>query len=95
MTISVSVTSQKIVASAAAGGISATVSPQAAASIAVGGGVGPQGVQGIQGIPGDSLSAASDVQLSNVAAGDLLRYGNNGKWQNFPEANITLDGANF
>ena len=95
MTISVQVTSQKIVASAAAGGISATVAPQAAANIAVGGGVGPQGVQGVQGIPGDSLSAASDVQLSNVAAGDLLRYGNGGKWQNFPESNLVIDGQNF
>jgi hypothetical protein len=92
MTISVQVTSQKIVASAAAGGISATVSPQPTANIAVGGGVGPQGVQGI---PGDSLSAASDVQLNNVAAGDLLRYGNGGKWQNFPESNLVIDGQNF
>ena len=94
MTISVQVTSQKIVASAAAGGISATVSPQAAASIAVGGGVGPQGPQGVIGPPGNALSAASDVQLNGVAEGDLLRYSNS-KWRNYPESNIVIDGSNF
>jgi hypothetical protein len=89
------VTSSPITAAVSGGSaITANVGSSTVSS-AVSGGIGPQGPAGPQGIPGDSLSAASDVQLSNVAAGDLLRYGNGGKWQNFPESNLVIDGQNF
>lgn len=54
------------------------------------GGVGPQGPQGT---PGTALSSASDVSLTSVADGDLLRY-STGRWRNFPQ-NQLLDGGNF
>jgi hypothetical protein len=46
------------------------------------------------GPPGNALSAASDVQLSGVAEGDVLRYSNS-KWRNYPEGDIVIDGQNF
>jgi hypothetical protein len=75
------------------GVISATVGSSVVEASA-GGGIGPQGPQGVIGPPGNALSAASDVQLSGVADGDVLRYSNS-KWQNFPESNIVIDGSNF
>lgn len=54
------------------------------------GGVGPQGPQGN---PGTALSAASDVSLSLVNEGDLLRF-STGRWRNYPQ-NQLLDGGHF
>ena len=93
--ITASVSSQPITATVnASGSISASVGSSVVEASA-GGGIGPQGPQGVIGPPGNALSAASDVQLSGVAEGDLLRYGSGGKWQNFPESNIVIDGSNF
>ena len=41
-----------------------------------------------------SLADISDVQLSGVSAGDVLRYSSQGKWTNFPEDDL-LDAGNF
>ena len=88
--ITASVTSQPITASASGGGITATVGSSTITASA-GGGVGPQGPAGTSGAGLDDLV---DVDLSSVAAGDLLRYGS-GKWRNYPEANVVIDGQNF
>ena len=92
--ITATVNSQPITATvAASGNISASVGSSVVTANA-GGGIGPQGVQGVIGPPGNALSAASDVQLSGVAEGDLLRYSNS-KWRNHPEGDLILDGQNF
>lgn len=72
-------------ASISGGGVSASVS----------GGVGPQGPAGEAGdvtVPA-GLSNLSDVTLTGVADGDLLRYSAN-RWRNFRE-DILVDGGNF
>lgn len=93
--ISASVTSRPITASVTSGGVSATVSAGSATSVAVNGGVGPAGPAGPPGQAGSTtLSAAQDVTLQGVADGDLLRY-SSGKWRNFPEQDVVIDGANF
>lgn len=57
-------------------------------------GSGPPGPQGPMGPAGVStLAGCTDVQVSNVQAGDLLRY-DNGKWRNRPEQDV-LDAGNF
>ena len=92
--ITASVSSQPITATVnASGGISASVGSSVVEASA-GGGIGPQGPQGVIGPPGNALSGASDVQLSGVADGDLLRYSNS-KWRNHPEGDLILDGQNF
>jgi len=53
------------------------------------GGIGPQGPQG----PAASIAQASDVALTSVADGDVLRYSNS-RWRNYPERDIT-DGGHF
>lgn len=40
-----------------------------------------------------SLAALSDTTITNVAAGDVLRY-EGGRWRNYPESNL-VDGGNF
>jgi hypothetical protein len=93
--ITATVNSQPITATVnASGNISASVGSSVVTANA-GGGIGPQGVQGVIGPPGNALSAASDVQLSGVAEGDLLRYGSGGKWQNYPERDLVVDAGNF
>lgn len=93
--ITASVSSQPITATVAdSGSISASVGSSVVEATA-GGGIGPQGPQGVIGPPGNALSAASDVQLSGVAEGDLLRYGSGGKWQNYPERDVVVDAGNF
>jgi hypothetical protein len=93
--ITASVSSQPITATvAASGAISASVGSSVVEASA-GGGIGPQGPQGVIGPPGNALSGASDVQLSGVAEGDLLRYGGGGKWQNYPERDLVVDAGNF
>jgi hypothetical protein len=92
--ITASVSAQPITATVnASGSISASVGSSVVEASA-GGGIGPQGPQGVIGPPGNALSAASDVQLSNVADGDLLRYSNS-KWRNSPEGDLIIDGQNF
>jgi len=92
--ITASVSAQPITASVnASGSISASVGSSVVEASA-GGGIGPQGPQGVIGPPGNALSAASDVQLSGVAEGDVLRYSNS-KWRNYPEGDIVIDGQNF
>jgi hypothetical protein len=92
--ITATVSSQPITATvAASGGISASVGSSIVEASA-GAGIGPQGPQGEIGPPGNALSGASDVQLSGVAEGDVLRYSNS-KWRNHPEGDLILDGQNF
>ena len=96
--ITANVNSQPITATVnASGNISASVGSSVVQANA-GGGIGPQGVQGIQGqqgVAGTALASASDAQFTSLAEGDLLRYGSGGKWQNYPENNLVIDGANF
>jgi hypothetical protein len=95
--ITATVSAQPITASVSgSGNISASVGSSVVTASA-GGGIGPQGQQGIQGqqgVAGTALGSASDVQLSGLSEGDLLRYGG-GKWQNYPENNLVIDGTNF
>jgi hypothetical protein len=92
--ITASVSSQPIAATVSgSGSISASVGSTVVEASA-GGGIGPQGPSGPIGPPGNALSAASDVQLSGVAEGDVLRYSNS-KWRNYPEGDIVIDGQNF
>ncbi len=109
MTISANVTVQKITASASGSGVTATVSPvsiSAAANGGVGpaGGVGATGSQGPAGATGatgpqgpsgvTTLAGASDVAISGLAVGDVLRYGSSGKWNNYPDSSL-VDGGNW
>lgn len=89
--ITATVTSQPINATASGGGITATVGSSTITASA-GGGIGPQGPAGTSGA---GLGDLVDVDLASVAQGDLLRYGDGGKWRNHPEANVVIDGANF
>lgn len=90
MSITATVTSQPITATASGGGITASVGSSTITASASGG-VGPQGPAGTAGA---GLGDLTDVDLSSTADGDLLRYGS-GKWRNYPEANVPIDGANF
>jgi hypothetical protein len=94
VSISASVTTQPISAtvSAAGGSISATVPAAASVAASVAGGVGPQGPVGPPG--SNTLAALTDVQIDSAQPGDLLRYAD-GKWRDFPESNLVIDGANF
>ena len=74
----------------AAGTVQAAVSSSSAAIAGVSGGVGPQGPAGNAG----PLAGVTDVALSGVADGDVLRY-QSSKWRNFKETDLTLDGGNF
>jgi hypothetical protein len=92
--ITASVSSQPITATVSSSGVISATVGSSVVEASAGGGIGPQGPQGVIGPPGDALSAASDVQLSGIAEGDVLRYSNS-KWRNFPESNIVIDGSNF
>lgn len=41
-----------------------------------------------------SVAGLSDVVVSAVASGDLLRF-NGTKWTNYPERSLILDGGNW
>lgn len=41
-----------------------------------------------------ALGQLSDVQLSGVATGDVLRYSSQGQWTNYPETDL-LDAGSF
>lgn len=88
--ITASVSSPTITASASGSGITASVGSSTVTASA-GGGVGPQGPAGTAGA---GLGDLTDVDLSGTTDGDLLRYGS-GKWRNYPESNVPIDGANF
>jgi len=91
--ITATVSSQPITASVSgSGNISASVGSSSITASA-GGGIGPQGPQGNVGPTGNAISGANDVQLTNVADGDLLQY-SGGKWSNNSVNNI-VDFGNF
>ena len=91
MTIDATISTSPISASVSSSGtVSASVNTGSAAVAGVSGGVGPQGPAGNAG----PLSGVTDVALSGVADGDVLRYQSN-KWRNFKETDLTLDGGNF
>jgi hypothetical protein len=92
--ITASVSSQPITATVSGSGVISATVGSSVVEASAGGGIGPQGPQGVIGPPGNALSAASDVQLSGVAEGDVLRYSNS-KWRNYPEGDIVIDGQNF
>jgi hypothetical protein len=89
--ITATVNSQPITATVSGSGVISASVGSSVVEASAGGGIGPQGPQGVIGPPGNALSAASDVQLSGVAEGDVLRYGGNNKWYNSP----ILDGGNW
>lgn len=89
MSITATVSSSKIAAAVSGSQVTAAVTSQPLAT-AVAGGVGPQGPQGVA---GTALETASDVALSGVAEGDVLRYSTS-KWRNYADKNLT-DGGNF
>jgi len=87
--ISATVTSQPISATVTASGVSATVA-SSSSTVSTSGGVGPQGPAGTNGGPIEQLS---NVQITSVQPGDVLRYSNS-KWRNSPETDI-VDGGNW
>lgn len=89
--ITATASSSSITATASASTVAAAVS-SSTVSASAGGGIGPQGPQGQAGNAGD-LGDLLDVQISSVAAGDVLRFSSN-KWRNSPESNLT-DGGNY
>jgi hypothetical protein len=90
VSITATVTSQPITASVSGSGVSANVGSSLITASASGG-IGPQGASGAA---GGSLSDLTDIQISSVADGDVLRYSSS-KWRNFPETNMTFDAGNF
>ena len=94
MSHSSTIVTQPISASVSSSGTVQASVTATTATATLTGGIGPQGPQGPQGPPGDALAAASDVALSGVADGNVLRYQSN-KWRNFKETDLTLDGGNF
>lgn len=91
MSVSATIVTQPIAATVQAGGtVAASVSTGTAAVSSVGGGIGPQGPSGQAG----PLSDVTDVVLSGVADGDVIRRQDNA-WRNFREIDLTIDGGNF
>lgn len=89
MSITATITTQPITSSVSGSTVAASVpttSVQASAA-----GVGPQGPQGPPG--SNALGSLSDVSVSNVASGDVLRYSDSA-WRNRPEQ-LLIDGGNF
>lgn len=89
--ISATVTSQQPITAtvSSSGVVAAKVPATASVQATVSGGVGPQGPAG-----SNTLANLTDVQIDAAAAGDVLRYAN-GKWRDFPEQDIVIDGQNF
>jgi hypothetical protein len=92
--ITATVSSSPITASVSGSGNIAASVGSSTVNASVASGIGPQGPQGVAGPTGNAISGAGDVQLTNVADGDLLRYSNS-KWRNYPEGDIVIDGQNF
>ena len=89
MAITVSTSPQQITASVSDSTITANVSAPPV-TVAVQSGVGAAGPAG-QGAAG--LYDLPDVEIQNVAAGDVLRY-SSAKWRNYPDSAL-VDGGNF
>jgi hypothetical protein len=86
--ITATVVSQPITASVSGtGSISANVGASSV-SVTASGGIGPQGAAGNLGA---GLGDLTDVHLSAVQDGDVLRYDDN-KWRN---ETMSLNGGNF
>jgi hypothetical protein len=51
----------------------------------------------LTGVPATpAISNLSDVDVSNIANGTVLRYSTTvSKWQAFPETDLSVDGGNF
>jgi hypothetical protein len=95
VTVTASVSSSPIAASVSGSSIAASVPASAPVAASVAGGVGPQGPIGPTGPAGsNTLANLTDVQIDAAASGDVLRYAD-GKWRDYPELNLTLDGENF
>lgn len=93
MSITASVSGSQITARVSGSSISASVGSSPVRATAFGG-VGPQGPQGPAGdAAAVSIAAASDVTLSSLADGDVLRFSNS-RWRNYPEDDL-LDAGNF
>lgn len=92
----VSITSAPISATATQAGVSVSVSSSTSSILTSGGAgpVGPVGPMGPQGPAVGSLADMDDVHIDSAAAGDLLRY-SDGKWRDYPESGIEIDGSNF
>jgi hypothetical protein len=90
VSITATVTSQPITANVSGGSISANVGSSLVTASASGG-IGPQGASGAA---GGVLSDLTDIQISSVADGDVLRYSSS-KWRNYPESNLIFDAGNF
>jgi hypothetical protein len=85
-----SVSSNQITASVSGSSVTAAVGSSPVTASASGG-VGPQGAAGDA--TALSIAGATDVTLSGLADGDVLRYSAS-KWRNYADANLT-DGGNF
>jgi hypothetical protein len=85
-----SVSSNQITASVSGSSVTAAVGSSPVTASASGG-VGPQGSAGPAGSP--SIAGSSDVLLSGLADGDVLRYSSS-KWRNYAEAGL-VDGGNY
>jgi hypothetical protein len=90
--IAVAVSSSTISASVSGSSVTAAVGSSPVTASASGG-VGPQGATGATGPAGSAIDGASDVELSSLSDGDVLRYSSS-KWRNYADANLT-DGGNF
>ena len=75
-----------ITASASGGSISASVGSQSVA-VTVGGGIGPPGAAV------SNLGDLADVDVNNLAAGDVLRRDGT-TWTNYPTSQL-LDGGSY
>lgn len=85
--MNVSVTSQRITATTTSTGITASVAG-GTVTTAASGGIGPPGAAASR------LTDLADVEIESVADGDLLRR-DSGKWRNFPEKHLVIDGGNW
>jgi hypothetical protein len=89
VSITANVTASTITASVSGGSVAASVSASTVTASASGG-VGPQGPAGAA---TSTLGELSDVQLSAVGTGDVLRRDGT-KWKNYPDSSL-VDGGNF
>lgn len=101
MSIFTTLALQPITATITSGGVVDASVTSSTASASLSGGVGPTGPQGAagpqgpQGPPGSTtIAGASDVLLTDLASGDVLRFSNN-KFRNFRETDLSLDGGNW
>ena len=82
--------STPITATVTPSGVVASAAP-ASLAVTVGGGIGPQGLPGAA---VSNLSDLADVNVENLAPGDLLRREGQ-SWKNYPESELIVDAGNF